>query len=242
MPYLPISDGRGHLILEAVPVIVGTLYFPNDARREQFATAMFARGLAAGFHDSETAVVSEKILSTLHRQMDLYGKHIAGELVIRFTQLLLKQPQVASLRRARAWLESEWVNRRSSTGRSVPVSTPYIKRAWRDFKPVAHLAAADRVDRLRASAGLPSITTRIEDEATILQFLSDAEFFAVVASKIRPVIGRVGRGATARADAPLIDPKILWRVPRDLELPPVRLPLPEFDKDAERRVRDYLVE
>lgn len=226
-----------------MPVIVGTLYFPNDARRKQFATAAFAGMLAAGFHDSKTAAVSERVLSDLDSQMDLYGKHIAGELLIRFTQLLLKQPQVASLRRARAWLESEWVNRQSSTGRRVPVSKPYIQRAWRDFKPVAHLAAADRVDRLRASEGLPSVTIR-SDDAAIRQFLSDAEFFAVVASKMRPVIGRpkIERGKSARSATPLVDPKILWRAPRDLKLPPLRLPLPHFDDDARRRVRDYQTE
>lgn len=251
-PTLDITDGRGGLRPLAEATVMALMLHPdNEQMRHEFlakwhtrilakvGSSLEQRGYSAEEIDREWPTIlsrgadrhgilprslvqaldtapSREALEARIRDSTARGV-VIGEMLLTIITCARHHPAHVSVRKAIYLIRRALKDGRIKPGAVPGTSDAFLLREWKRLNPVAHLWAA----AINVSEG-----PDLEDCSTLTvdrEFLARAEALRLLGEQC------FGRGQR-RKHGPVLDPSKTWRMPRDLELPRVRLktqPLPE---------------
>ena len=244
MPVLQISAGDGRLLDLAPWVVLATMVYPNSVDDQVSLIApLWAQNLVNVQTDDAPIPIPRSILRELihapalgeavQRAMEeaKFEGAMAGKLLLYILTAAGTEPKHASVGKGIELLA------RVNIRQGLPASRRSISTAWSRFKSVSHLWAAAAYWMDVTIHHLP------EDQLDIRwYFLSDETALLTVLALAEDLRRKGESYHPPRQKQPLLDPKIMWNVPSDIELRGMTVPSGQLSDWAQKVLADYKAE
>lgn len=163
------------------------------------------------------------------------GGSVAGDVLLYLAEMAKTGVNEPSIRKA-IYVASDYLSDATcGDGKKPGASDPSIRKAWEEFKPVAHLWAAFRICQFGGNE-FPSLPFDLDGDA-FSRFLSVADFFLSFGEDFQPTRSKNGETALIAED--------VWRLPKEYRVEPIKLSIDSLpywmiDRLNSYRKREYI--